>query len=107
MFIAGDKEMKTYSWSCSRCSASKPIAGNTVVFEVRKHDAASSSGGASQLDRFLTMDPTLPRKQMPCPNEQCPSHGEETEVVVVRTNHARMEYKYICTECKHSWNAAV
>lgn len=103
-------------WYCKRCGFTKPLIGPTVVHETRKPGGAGDRGGAAlaQINKYTTMDPTLPREYVCCPNPRCESHpgggraaaaADVAEVVVVRTHYQRQEYAFVCSVCQHKWMA--
>ena len=48
----------------------------------------------------IALDPTLPRRQLKCFNDQC----KNTEITIVRLDDSTLEYLCYCDVCKTKWS---
>ena len=61
-----------------------------------------------KINKYTHLDPTLPRlTTMTCPNDTCVSHSQPdlNEVIYIKYNLDKMNFIYLCCNCKTSWKS--
>ena len=94
-------------YSCTSCGYTSKLNDGTIIFKTSfiKHDEDDTT-----LNDFRIDDNTLPRtKDFICPNNDCKSrkNDKNKEAIFYRPYMNSYLLKYICCDCKTTWQASI
>lgn len=93
-----------YTMDVNQTNDAKNMLFNPCMY--RSNYSSNHSLYYSNLVNDYTFDdPSLPRIDMECQNEECTSHNDDvqSEVLYVRFNDQDMRYMYLCKYCRQCW----
>jgi len=96
-----EEEGKAFQ-KCLVCPYREEITkSNPVVYE---HDLQQDTSVQYSAIPYIKFDQTLPTfKNMICPNDDCPTHGKESNIVGQKLDIANVKWMYQCRACDEKW----
>lgn len=75
---------------------------DTCIMNINYADDARSY--KQYLTPNIKYDMTLPRvNNIPCPNKDCKSKTNDSEVIYIKYDNMNMKYLYFCCKCEQFW----
>lgn len=87
---------------CRSCPYEEEIGKeNPVVYE---HNLQQDTSTQYALNPYMKYDRTLPRFNIQCPQENCPSRRKPaSEIVGMKLDPVKVLWMYQCVDCDHTW----
>ena len=107
--IKDDKKLIYYCQTCEaeydvdEVTKNKNKSQNNCIFKQNyNHNNLSYK---TYINENIFHDKTLPRINLKCINNKCPSNteGKPREVIYIKYNQEEMKYVYACAHCKEVW----
>lgn len=108
-YVQNDAGEIQLQFECRHCRHVDETNEATSIM-VLNSESVNTREYASSITEYTKYDPTVPRLyNIPCPNENCPSHAETSmpEILYVREHHEKMNYVYMCCVCDHVWKQSM
>jgi len=97
---------------CRHCGYNEQFspksAADALILETTFNVASNQKQTISQLNDYTKLDPTLPHlKTIACPNQACPSQGDQAlrDILYIKTDAKNLKYQYSCTVCNTQWGS--
>jgi hypothetical protein len=95
-------------YNCVNCGFKKELKPNTILFSESTNKLLKNKD-SEKINILKSLDSTYPRtRNYICQNKNCKTHQKNyeknREAIFFRLNSSNYDIKYLCCECKNSWN---
>lgn len=100
-----EENMDKITFYCRNCGDTQDNETEMICYKSSQTVEISEN-----INRYTKLDPTLPRIQkMHCPCAECPTNTENVtqETILIRYDHSKMKYLYLCSICDFSWKTDI
>ena len=96
-------------YHCKYCNYNREFDNKTDNCEIYNSTYNSDTESYREsVNQYSHLDPTLPRVcHIKCSNDGCISHSEpeKNEIIYIKYNQEKMNYIYLCVNCKTVWKS--